>query len=263
MKHTAIMLSDSLDRVSAYFSANPPWTTATPAPANLATYLQQLNDVRATLEQYMTSQASSKNTALHQGAIIQSLREALWHEHLVPIRRIARAMLPESAGLVKQFDAPGLNANSKKLIQSARAIANDAVPYQSVLVANGRPADFIDQLNAAANALEAAKTAQANAISVRKRASAEINKSNSAGRQAIHYLDAIMHSCFGKSPAIMAQWHQAKRVQLTRSNVKRKKSDPSTGQTPSTLPATPVTPAEITATKPATTVTTPVASATV
>ncbi len=217
MQHSSILKAESLDRISEYFTGTPPWTTTIQPPDNVAVQLKALNDVRALVREHATAQASGHSTERHQTALVHSLRDALYTMHLVPIRRIALALAVNQPGLGHQFALPSTRTSTGRVLQTARQFVQDVVSYKTVLIANGRPADFVEQLTAATDALQEAILAKATNAGIRSGGTAGIDVALRQGRQVVHSLDAIMHSCFGANADVMAQWRQAKRIRRSTS----------------------------------------------
>ena len=99
-----------------------------------------------------------------------------------------------------------------ELASAAGAMAEAAEKWKDVFVQHGLPAEFIDQLKAAALALENARTAKTESNRRRVTATAAVADQVKRGRKAVRVLDAILRPRLAKDPELLAAWRSAKRV---------------------------------------------------
>lgn len=142
------------------------------------------------------------------------LRQALLRDHMAPIASIARAELPLTPEVVS-LRMPRGRPTSPKLVAAAEGMAKNAAPYASVFVDNGRPVDFIAQLNSAAEALITAAGGHTNIKGKRKAATTGIQDRLTAGRKIVHVLDTYVKSALKDEPVLLSNWNAVKRVPRT------------------------------------------------
>ncbi|HXC24286.1 MAG TPA: hypothetical protein VNU46_00115 [Gemmatimonadaceae bacterium] len=209
----------SSDRLQSilYFCQNLPTPLTAPAlGTNFAPQVQALQDAVTQLISYTSTTASGAI----DGSIAtrNALRRTLRVDHLDPIRRVSRALKlthPEIPSLVR---LPAFDAGIDAQLSAARAIARDITPYHDLFVADGLPADFIDQLNAAIQAL--AQSADARRAEQQQRAATQegIKTALANGRQAARHLDPLVRSAIKNAndpvndPLALAAWERAYRA---------------------------------------------------
>ncbi|HEX7020316.1 MAG TPA: hypothetical protein VF159_09915 [Gemmatimonadaceae bacterium] len=148
-----------------------------------------------------------------ESARTRVLRRALWVNHMQQIAAVARAELRQ----VPQFESlllPTVGVATPKLVQWARTMAAVAREHAEVFVTHGLPAEFVEQLLAAADALDASlATRVANGretVGARKR----VATSRSRAQYVIRVLNAQIEKALVDDASLLAQWRHAKRVGL-------------------------------------------------
>jgi len=158
-------------------------------------------DIQGATELALSGQMS------HQRAVTSDLRES----HMMPIATFARAKLrgvPDFAALTKS----GAGLQPKPLVRAARAMATAAAPPADAFTAAGFPADTVQQLSAAADALDQAIVDRANAQVQRVAATKGISQELKNGREAMEMLNAVVSKQLVKNASLLAGWRAAKRV---------------------------------------------------
>ena len=128
------------------------------------------------------------------------------------IRRTSRALALDTPGLDSKFGHPG-NQGEQALLATARGFSKDAHTVATGLLAHGLPATFLDDLDTAILAFEAAirdhDTSQATLAAAR----AGINAALEAGLTAVQRLDAIVPNLLRDDPSTYASWERARHVE--------------------------------------------------
>jgi hypothetical protein len=205
------------------------------ASVNTTGTRQELDQAIADSAGHATDQTG--NTLAAEGATQkqQTLRQTLLRDHMAPIARMARARLPQTPEMAP-LRMPRNNSSVQRLATAARGMAQAAVPHGKVFIAAGLPADFITQLNAAADALVQSVNARAQHRSRRTTATTGLRATLTSGRQSIHVLDALVKSALKGDPALLAGWRTVKRVQKTGTR-STTTINPMVGPTPAPTPA--------------------------
>jgi hypothetical protein len=200
----------SFQRVQEFLSQHP----LVDAPATLGAQATELSDVIARLSsQSVDQEAGSRFVRVHAESQ-RKLRATLYTDHMQPIARVAREIFGVS-GMDKAFRLPKNVKVNQTLLAAAGAMALAAEKTQDVFVKHGLPQDFIEQLKAAASALDAARNAKTESIRRSVTATAAVKDQLKRGRKAVRLLDAILSPRLAKDPELLAAWRSAKRVRPT------------------------------------------------
>ena len=165
-----------------------------------------------------------------ESANTRVLRRALWVNHMQQIAAIARGELRH----VPQFQSlllPIGNVGSPKLVQWARTMAAVAREHAEVFVTHGRPAEFVEQLRVAADALDA--SLQTRLVTGRETVGAreQVATSRSRSQYVIRVLSAQIEKALVDDPSLLAEWRHAKRVGLGGTPAAAGVTVPTAGQT--------------------------------
>lgn len=174
---------------------------------------QKLAEAIAALSTHVSGQAGSTLASRGSTQKHYALRRALIRDHMSHVARIAAADLPRTPELVP-LRMPAQNLPAEKLAAAAYGMAETAKPLASVFIAAGLPADFIEQLDAAADAMTAAIDDRAQNRSAQRGATTGLKASLSAGRKIVHVLDSFVQSALKDDPSLLSAWNGAKRVRL-------------------------------------------------
>jgi len=179
------------------------------------------------LDGHAANQAASATHAEHRTELRGNARRAL-REELEALYRAARAM-----GLETDFQLPE-RGNDNALLHSARGSAAKAVPLSAQFIAHEMSADFLADLNAAADALEAAIAEQGNAVAGRVTAGAEIDERMDRGVEIVRILKDIVRIKYANNPVVLAEWTSASHVEKAprRSASQPSPAPPAPGSTP-------------------------------
>lgn len=154
---------------------------------------------------------TSRVLATGASANTRALRSALRMDHMQQIAAVARAELRD----VPEFEAlllPHVNASTPRLVLQARAMATVARQHADVFFAHQLPADFVEQLLSAADAVDA--SVQKRAADVRDAAGAreQLAEVRSRAHDVVRVLNAQVQKALAGNATLLGQWKFAKRV---------------------------------------------------
>lgn len=174
---------------------------------------QRLADAIAALSTHVSGQAGSGVASRGSTQRHYALRQTLIRDHMAPVARVAAADLPRTPELAP-LRMPAQNLPAEKLAAAAYGMADGARPFTGVFTAAGLPADFIEQLVAAADAMTSALDERAQKQSAQRGATTGLRASLTAGRRIVHVLDAFVRTALKDDPALLSAWNGAKRVRV-------------------------------------------------
>ena len=151
------------------------------------------------LDGHATAQASGLGEAHQQTQTRGDARLAL-RQGLEAINRAARIM-----GLGERFPLPP-QENDRKLIQSARAFAQDALPLKAEFIAHEMPEDFIEDLTERIGDLETSIAEQGSAVDDHISAAVAIDDTIDDGFEIVRQLDGLVRNKYADNPAVLAEW---------------------------------------------------------
>ncbi len=199
---------ESFQRVQDFLGAHP-----APAGSSYGPPKEMLDEVVAKLSGHNAEQVAGRRLSRASTQRQKSLRRALREQHLSPIAAIAKATLSDAPGIEKALNLPPANISTARLIAEAQGIRVAIVQYEPVFVRNGRPADFLAQLDARIEELRQSRLGGAREVGRFVGAKQGIGKEIRRGRDAVRMLDAIVRSAFFGSPDVLGKWRIAMRVQ--------------------------------------------------
>jgi hypothetical protein len=138
------------------------------------------------------------------------LRNALKLNHMRPLATVANAQLRQVPDFVA-LKMPPRNATSRTLIAWAAAMKTAAGEYSDAFVGAGLPADFLDQLQTAADALGNSLTNRTSNGAAQRGATIGLDAEATRGRQAVKVLDSLVEPLIQGNLALLGQWTAAKR----------------------------------------------------
>lgn len=154
---------------------------------------------------------------MRQDAHRMSARGGLTHEqkaardlrrkYMIPTVRLARALVPAASQLAA-VSVPRLRSNSTLLATQARALAESVAPYRQILHEGGLPASFVEDLNAAAKALEDAvaqkKLHQVGRVGATENIDFEVNEA----RVQVQVIDGMVAAALSDGHPELQEWNQ-------------------------------------------------------
>jgi hypothetical protein len=132
-----------------------------------------------------------------RGSARLSLRDAVEAIHSVAV----------TMGLGEQFPLP--ERNDAALLQTARAMAMNALPLKAQFIAHEMPADFIEDLQADITAFESEIAEHGNAVGDHVQAGEAIDEAIDEGSDVVNKLDGIMRAKYASNRAVLAEWVSA------------------------------------------------------
>lgn len=201
-------VAQSFRRVEGWFAANPEYVASNP---QLGTQVEALKGIVSRLSDH----AAAQNTKHAQSLLIsrdetERRRELVAH-HMAPIAKVARALNGTVPG-IGVLSLPKGHVPMSEVITAALAMAEKAEIYKDVLVESGLPADFIEQLRQAAEALEASFDGRGLARASWVAATKGVGSELALGRRVVAIIDAVVTRQIRSEPAKLAEWEQLKRV---------------------------------------------------
>jgi hypothetical protein len=175
------------------------------------TPLAQLDVAVDRLESAVTEQGTCARDKLGERNNQLALERRLRKDHLNAIVKYGRA---ELAGVpnFKALTLAARNLEGARLVQVARAVGGAARPYLANFVEGHFPADFITQLNAAADAVQKSMDIRARKNLRRVNATEAIAEAVSNGRAAVARLDARITRLVAGNAPLLEEWRVATRV---------------------------------------------------
>jgi hypothetical protein len=205
-----------------------------PSRKNLEDALSQLTIMAVTQD---GGRLKSKGATARQ----KSLRVSLRTNFMKPIADLAKLKLgdvPEMGALVM----PGKQLGATRLVAAAHAMADAAQAHADVFTQVGLPADFIDNLRAAADAVTTSLDGRQEQIGATKSATAGIKQQETQVRALFKLISSLIIPRLGNDLALLTKWKATKAVSpnLVVAAVAPPATAPAT-PAPATVPSTPAT----------------------
>src|SRR5436190_8392428 len=176
-------------RIEAWFAEHPQVLEAAgSSAAALSNLVDALKQIVASMTARATEQASQTGQATLAAKDEATQRHELRSLHLKAIVRVAGALRGKVPGM-GVFKLPDRSLSSDTLFHAAEALHTTAGVYKDVFVEHGLPADFLDQLDAAATALGASVDARGVARAKVSGASSGLVSDHALGRQIVAMID--------------------------------------------------------------------------
>jgi len=192
------------------------WIDAHPTlvPPEAAGQVEALKGVNQRLGQYAIDQEHQGRARSAGTVTVQQLRRELRQDHLTPISTMAKSVVKITPELEVALRVPKQYSDDEKVLASANAIAKIGDEHKDVLVQHGLPANFVDELQAAAANLKAAVDARRQAQSGRVGATKAIAEELKKGRLVVQALDIVITRALRGQPGPLAEWKNAKRATI-------------------------------------------------
>lgn len=171
----------------------------------------RLDESLARLAQHADDQASSAASSRNCTQRYHALRRRLLRSHLVPIALIARTTQPPLSEL-EQFRIPRGKPTSQQLAAAAHAMADAAAPHADTFVAAGLPANFIEQLQQASEAMTSELAARAQEWARHRVATEALRAGIASARRIVKVLDAFVRSACEYDEGMIAGWESVTHV---------------------------------------------------
>lgn len=163
------------------------------------------------IEAQGAAQASGFGESGQQYEVKGTARENM-REEMSDISRTAKSMEYAFDGIAEKFRMPR-NRNDAELLNTARAFAIEAVPYEADFIAYGLDTKFIQDLTAAADAFEATFGPTSAATAEHVAATAEIAECIRRAMVARRILDGIVKNVYANNVGKLAAWLSASHIE--------------------------------------------------
>lgn len=170
-----------------------------------------INTIIEELAQKGASQASNSGSA-RQGTGSRAAARTALREDLKSLTRTARVMSLDMPGLESKFRMPR-SGSDQALLNTARALAADAVPLKSQFIQYELEPEFLDALQNHIDVFEHAINSQNASRDAQVAATASIDAAIERGLTAVQRLDAIVRNKFRADAAALAAWESARHVE--------------------------------------------------
>jgi hypothetical protein len=107
---------------------------------------------------------------------------------------------------------PPAGGSTERLVAAAYAMADAATPHAPVLIDNGLPATFADDLRSAADAVSESTAGRSKYQGTRAGATAGLAAAERRGRATLKVLNALITARIGNDAQLVAEWRTAKTV---------------------------------------------------
>lgn len=187
------------------------------AGGSLTSHLEALGEIVERLKGHAVEQDAGLRLGRATTRKKHALQQELRLRHMRPIAALAEAVLPTLAATPGSGEEVALQMPSSKLdaltlVSAAGAMAAAAAPHRATFVQRGLPADFVEQLQTAAGALDAAMTTRSEHAARRAGATAGVAADLERGRRVIRLLDALVTSQLQGDAVRLAEWRSVKRI---------------------------------------------------
>ena len=199
----------ALQRVQEFLQQHPTLN----AP-DLGEQVRELDDVVRQLLAESVDQAKGLRFASVHVKSAASLRSTLYLDHMKPLAQVAREIFDVS-GLDRAFRLTRPPSSDQALLAAAGAMVVAAEQQKEMFLKRGLPADFIEQLASAADAVAGVRSARVEARRQHIAATAAVKALLRQGRKAVRLLNAILAPKLAKDPVLAAAWNSARRVRPT------------------------------------------------
>ena len=192
---------------------------------------KKLADAITTLETTVSTQAGTSVVAKSGTSRYRALRLVLIRDHMAPIARIARAELPPTPEM-SALRMPPQNWKVERLAAAAHGMGEGARPYLALFVEAGLDPDFIEQLDAAADAMVRSVSDRAQSRSRLSAATKDLTLTLASARKLVDAIDALVTRALADEPGLLKGWKVIKRVRRVTTHV----PDATTPPAPVALP---------------------------
>ena len=203
----------SFRRVQGWFEANASYLQTEPreVATALSTQREALNGIVARLTEHIAQQETNAAQSLLISQDEREQRREVLSHHMATIAKTARALRGTVPG-IGVLVMPKYTIQTAALITAADVMARKAEIYRSVLVENGLPTDFCEQLIDAAGRLKSSQDARGLARGARRAAVEGINTEIALGRRVVDIMDAALKRVLRREPVKWAEWRHVQRV---------------------------------------------------
>jgi len=204
-------LLESCERVLDFLVAYPPPNP----PAKYAERKAELEACVARVHELASDASSGRKASRDMTERQYTLARRLRKEHLLPISRIAKALLGTDPTIQQALKMPDEGIPYARLAAEAEGMRKNAAVHEQVFVDNGRPADFLARLDAAVAELREALMVRDRTVRLHVGANKGLKPEIARARRIVAMLDAYVQDAFAGNAEVLARWRSAKRVKLS------------------------------------------------
>ena len=172
---------------------------------------KQLDAALSKLETAKDLQSARGRDAKGEKHRQQVLERDLRDHHMNPVAQFALGKLAGTPN-IKALTPTASKFKGARLADSARAMAVAAVPHAALYTAAGFPADFTQQLTAAANAVQASIDVRRRKIADRKNAGSTIEEALQEARSSALMLSGLVGRTVRRGTPLHDEWSSVKRI---------------------------------------------------
>jgi hypothetical protein len=223
MRATQRYRGESLRRVQQCLDAHPDVFGA----INASPARGQLDEAIAQLGPIVDVQGARMREARGEKQRQVELERELRDHNMAPVAKFALGKLA-SVPNIGALTPSATRLRGARLVQAARAMAEAAIPHAEEFAAASFPADFAQQLIAAADAVRASIEARSRKAADRQHATAAVEETLKRGRSAALMLEGAVDRLVPRRSPLYAEWRAVKRIFSAGS---RKQQDPKAQET--------------------------------
>jgi hypothetical protein len=214
-------------RASAFGAAN---AADFPAGSRGGELFASLSAELAKLDTLEVAKATSISTRQQGSAGRRDVRESL-RAQIAAVSETAKVIAAEHPELKGKFQFSRTDRSDRSLIAVAHSFAAAAPPFKPLFIAYELAADFIESMNADADALEQQMALQTEGVGARVSTNASIDQSLEHVDDYVDKLDVIVRNKYRNDPAKIAAWESARRLERAARSKRSNGTPPTPPQT--------------------------------
>ncbi len=199
---------ESARRAHGWMTSHPDIIAANPS---LERQVTLLDGAIGRISQAAAEQELYRVGGLERSTSLSTLRHELREQHMKPIVELAREIAPNAPEFAADVRLPAEDVRTERLLASAEAMAKAVEPKKDLFVEHGLPADFVEQLRAAADGVRNTVDARGSSRASRTGATETIRFDVRAARKAIRMIDTILRRNL-RGSSELREWRSAKRI---------------------------------------------------
>ena len=223
----------SFRRAQSWLAARPELTTTAPnrpqlatdapvpsgsatgsTPSALGEHVAALDTVVESVTSLAAEQETHRRGSKGSTAEATRLRAELLEQHIRPVADLAKLAIPDIVRMTEALRRPKARIDAEGLLAAADAMAKASAEFAEVLVQRGLPADFVAQLQGAAEDYRGAIDAGGEARGSRHGATEGLHDALGRGRKIVAALTVLVTRTLRTAPQALAEWRQMSRVTL-------------------------------------------------
>jgi len=173
---------------------------------------RQLDAALVRLETTVSVQGARVREVRGERQMQHTLEADLRQRHMLPVTKVARGRLASVPNIAALSPSAG-KLKGARLVKAAQSMAEAAAPYASTFAAASLPADFVQRLSAAADAVQKSIDARGRKKADRLQATAAVEDAIREGRAAALMLEGVVDHLIPRSSPLYSEWLGIKRIQ--------------------------------------------------